>query len=123
MSSSSKRKPIQSGVVIYANDLKRVANFYAVFLGLNCLKETSELISLGNETLAVVIHTPPVPIPQPNFNTVKPFFTVENFEQARASVIELGGEALPGEWSNPIFKICNIADPEGNVIQLREMLV
>ncbi|WP_237132349.1 hypothetical protein [Pseudohongiella sp. O18] len=39
---------------------------------------------------------------------------------ARATVADYGGSVMEGEWGNPIFKVCNISDPEGNHIQIRE---
>ena len=71
--------------------------------------------------LIFVVHVPPIKIPEENFNTVKIFLSVESHEEARDRVVKLGGEALEGEWSNPTFKVCNIADPEGNHIQIREL--
>jgi len=38
---------------------------------------------------------------------------------ARATVADYGGSVMEGEWGNPIFKVCNICDPEGNHIQIR----
>ena len=84
------------------------------------LRETEDFISIGSEDFNIIIHVPPIEIPEHNFNTVKIFLTVESHEIARDKAINLGGEALEGEWSNPIFKVCNIADPEGNHIQIRE---
>ena len=88
--------------------------------GMTLLRETDDFVSIGNDGFNIVIHTPPIEIPEPNFNTVKIFLTVENHEETKAKATELGGEVFEGEWSNPIFKVCNIADPEGNHIQIRE---
>jgi predicted enzyme related to lactoylglutathione lyase len=68
----------------------------------------------------ILIHFPPIEIPEENFNTIKIHLTVESHEEARDRVEKLGGKALEGVWSNPIFKACNISDPEGNHIQIRE---
>lgn len=84
------------------------------------LRETDDFVSVGNDGFNIVIHTPPIEIPSRKFNTVKIFLTVESHEEAKAKVTELGGEVLEGTWSNPVFKVCNIADPEGNHIQIRE---
>ncbi|WP_147291832.1 hypothetical protein [Alteromonas aestuariivivens] len=87
------------------------------------LRETQDFVSLGNGEMNVVVHLPPVAIPEPQFNCVKMFITVENSLLAREKAVLLGGAAFDGEWSNPVFKVCNIADPEGNHIQLREFLI
>lgn len=112
--------PAKSGVIVYAKDVAQLARFYIEMFGMVMGRETAEFISLENEAMSLVIHVPPVTIPAANFNTVKLFMTVDSLEDARRAAIELGGEALPGEWANPVFKVCNIADPEGNHIQIRE---
>lgn len=86
---------------------------------MNILKQRDDLISLGHKDFNVVIHTPPFALPDHHFNTVKMFLTVDSLDEARKQVVELGGQALEGEWSNPFFTLCNIADPEGNHIQIR----
>jgi len=48
------------------------------------------------------------------------FFAVASIENAKERAIKLGGKALDGEWANPIFKVANIVDNEGNHIQIRE---
>lgn len=83
-------------------------------------RETEEFISIGKDGVNLVTHTPPIELPNSNFNRVKLFFAVEDLAESRQRAIELGGEALPGEWSNQLFKVCNIADTEGNHIQIRE---
>lgn len=119
---SAKSKPAQHGVIIYSNDIKALSQFYIDMFGMNILHENSELVSLGDSSFNIVIHTPPIEIPPQNFNTVKLFLTVESHLESRSRAEKLGGKALPGEWSNPIFKVCNIEDPEGNHIQLREFI-
>ena len=85
-------------------------------------KETEDFVSIGNDDFNIVIHSPPLKIPKDNFNTVKMFLTASSHEDSRKKAVELGGDTLDGEWANPIFKICNISDPEGNHIQLREFV-
>ena len=41
-------------------------------------------------------------------------------EDTRNKVIKLGGKVMEGEWKNPIFKVSNIVDRDGNHIQIRE---
>jgi len=112
--------PSKFGAIVYAENIPLVSAFYLKMFGLRVLHETDGLVSLGGEGFNIVVHTPPVEIPAKKFNTVKVFLAVSNLEDARRQAVELGGRALEGEWSNPIFKVCNIADPEGNHIQLRE---
>ena len=108
------------GAIVYAKNIQALSEFYMKMFGLSVLHETTELVSLGRDGFNIVVHTPPIEFPARNFNTVKVFVAVTSLEVSRRQAIELGGKALEGEWSNPIFKVCNISDPEGNHIQLRE---
>ena len=112
--------PAKFGVIVYANNIQALSEFYMKMFGLSVLHETTELVSLVGEGFNIVMHTPPIEFPAQNFNTIKVFMAVTSFELSRRQAIELSGKTLEGEWSNPIFKVCNIADPEGNHIQLRE---
>lgn len=112
--------PARYGSILYARDIKRLANFYSAFFGMNIVRETPEFIALEVEGFNIIVHKPPIEMPEQNFNTVKLFFTVASLAEAKKSVADFGGKAMDGEWSNPVFKVCNIMDPEGNHIQLRE---
>jgi predicted enzyme related to lactoylglutathione lyase len=112
--------PPKSGVIVYSKNIKQLSQFYIDMFGMSLLRETDDFISIGSKEFNIVIHVPPVAIPEQNYNTVKIFLTVESHEEARGRAVDLGGEALEGVWSNPLFKVCNIADPEGNHIQIRE---
>lgn len=114
--------PAKNGVIIYSSNIKRLSEFYIKMFGLVLQRETDDFISIGSDELNIVIHTPPIEIPKPNFNTVKLFITVDSHEKVRKRVAELGGSALEGVWSNPVFKAFNIADLEGNHIQIREFM-
>ena len=112
--------PAKFGVIVYSRDISSLSQFYMDMFSMISQRETDDFISVGKDGLNLVIHTPPIDIPERNFNTVKLFITVDNLEEAKKRATELGGEALAGIWSNPIFRVCNIADPEGNHIQIRE---
>lgn len=112
--------PATFGAIVYARSIRELSKFYMRMFGLSVVHETNELISLDGDGFNIVVHTTPIEIPEHNFNTVKVFVAVKNLEDAKQQVAELGGQAFEGEWSNPIFKVCNVADPEGNHIQLRE---
>ncbi|MGJ8680318.1 VOC family protein [Paraglaciecola sp.] len=114
--------PAQFGVIVYSTDIKGLAEFYVAMFGMSIGREATEFISLSHDGFNLIIHVPPVEIPTNNFNTIKIFLTVDSLEQAKLKVIRLGGDTLEGEWGNPIFKVCNIADPQGNHIQLREFI-
>jgi len=114
--------PAKYGAIIYARDIARLSRFYQHMFGMIAQRETNEFISIGRDHLNLVIHTPPIEIPEKNFNTVKLFITVDSLEDAKERATQLGGSALDGVWSNPIFQVCNIADPEGNHIQIRQFV-
>lgn len=110
----------KSGVILYSKNIKALSQFYSEVFGMAVLRETEDFVSMAGDDFNMVIHVPPVEIPDNNFNRLKIFLTVESSLLTREKVVALGGQARDGEWSNPVFKVCNIADPEGNHIQLRE---
>ncbi|MBD3654165.1 VOC family protein [Kangiella sp.] len=112
--------PVKYGAIIYSSDIKALAQFYTELFSMKVIRETSEFISLAKDGFNVIVHTPPTIIPQQNVNTVKLFLTVDNLGAAKEKAVELGGKAFDGAWSNPLFSVCNIADSDGNHIQLRE---
>ena len=112
--------PAKFGAIVYAKNIQALSEFYMKMFGLSVLHETTELVSLGGDGFNIVVHTSPIDFPVRNFNTIKILVAVTSLEVSKHQAIELGGKALEGEWSNPIFKVSNIADPEGNHIQLRE---
>ena len=115
--------PAENGVIVYSSNIKKLSEFYIEMFDMVLHRETDELISIDKKGFTIiVIHIPPIEIREHSFNTVKIFLTVECRETARNRAIKLGGEGLEGVWSNPLFKVCNIADPEGNHIQIREFM-
>ncbi|MCB1957089.1 MAG: VOC family protein [Rhodocyclaceae bacterium] len=112
--------PARFGAVVYARDLQGLADFYRRFFDMTVLRATPELVSLEKEGFNVVIHVSPVAMPEGHFNAVKLFMTVDSLAAAREAVVRHGGSVMAGEWRNPLFSLCNIVDPEGNPIQIRE---
>jgi predicted enzyme related to lactoylglutathione lyase len=53
---------------------------------------------------------------------VKLCLSVQSIEAVRSSIAELGGAVDPDEWDFAGFRRCDAVDPEGNVIQLLELL-
>ncbi|WP_299939801.1 hypothetical protein [uncultured Microbulbifer sp.] len=112
----------KSGVIVYSKKFKNLSNFYIVMFWVNLLRETKEFVSIGNDQLNIVVHAPPFEVSAHTLNTIKIFLTAECLNKARGKAEKLGGQALEGEWSNPLFKVCNMVDPDGNQIQLREFI-
>ncbi len=112
--------PAKHGALVYSNEIKSLANFYIELFSMKVTRETKDLVSLVKDGFNIIIHTPPMVMPELDFNTVKLFLTVESLEDTKAKAEELGGQSFDGMWSNPLFTVCNIADSDGNHIQLRE---
>jgi predicted enzyme related to lactoylglutathione lyase len=120
------------GAVVYAKDLRRVADFYEGVTGLSITSESEEVVTLGSGTfeLAVVkirqaiavrieITTPPV---RREDTPVKIGFPVKDIGAARDAAARLGGvvDAADHEWSHAGWTRCDGHDPEGNVFQVRQ---
>lgn len=112
--------PPKCGVIVHSKNIESLSRFYIEMFDMFLLRKTEDYISIGSDEFNVVVHVPPIEIPEYNFNTVKIFLAVDSHEKAKSKAVELGGKALDGEWANPLFKVCNIADPEGNHFQIRE---
>ncbi len=117
---SKMTKPAKNGALIYSNDIKALANFYIELFSMEITRETPEFISLIKDGINIIIHVPPFEMPPTNFNTIKLFMSVDDLDEAKEKAKSLGGQSFEGEWSNPLFTVCNIADSDGNHIQLRE---
>nr|WP_136252942.1 VOC family protein [Ningiella ruwaisensis] len=114
--------PAQNGVLIYSSKLNYLAEFYEQLFGMRVTKETRDFISLDKDGFSLIIHVPPFELPQESFSPIKLFLSVQNMDETRKEAVRMGGEAFEGEWKNPIFKVSNIADREGNHIQIREFI-
>ena len=112
--------PAQNGVLIYSGDLSNLSEFYEKLFGMRVARKTNDFISLEMKGFNLIIHVPPFDMPNKTFSPIKLFLTVDDMAMAREEAVKLGGQAFEGEWSNPIFKVSNIADRDGNHIQLRE---
>lgn len=108
------------GAIIYSSNLKNLSAFYVQLFSMKVVRETADFISLDKDGFNLIIHIPPFAIPHSSVSAVKLFFAVTSINNAKSQAIELGGEALDGEWANPIFTVANIVDNEGNHIQIRE---
>jgi predicted enzyme related to lactoylglutathione lyase len=112
--------PAQHGVIIYANNPDTLAQFYQQFLSMDIVRSSNDFIVLAKPGLNIIIHVPPFDMPPERFNSVKLFTSVDHLQQAQQRLLELWGKTMPGEWSNPLFTVCNVCDPEGNMLQLRQ---
>lgn len=122
--------PAAAGVLLYAKDVNRLAQFYAQVLGMRELHREAALVVLESPALQLLIHAIPAEIaarihittpPQRRADVAMKFFvTVPSIDAAGAQAAELGGQVLDGVWQGPGFALRNAMDCEGNVFQLRE---
>ena len=123
----------QTGAVLFARRLDQVAAFYSNVLGLSETNRDDDHIRLESPTFLLVVHRiagPPAQIGDPGESPVrcakaafKPVFFVESLARTRVLATTLGGAMEPAEkeWSYNGVLICDALDPEGNVIQFREI--
>ncbi|MBV7542543.1 hypothetical protein KW835_15700 [Acidovorax sp. sic0104] len=124
----------QSGAVIFAKDIRRLADFYEQLCGLAEVHAEGDHIVLESGAVQIVVHAIPpriskaITITQPpavrEQVPIKLFFAVSDLAIARLRAAELGGHVAPAakEWEARGFRACDGHDPEGNVIQLRQRL-
>jgi len=122
-----------AGAIVHAKDIHSLARFYAAVADLEVMHEVDDHIVLESETMELVIVAIPAATaarivittpPQRRGNTAfKLVFAVPSLAEARAAAQANGGELDPParEWSFQGLRVCDGCDPEGNVIQLREL--
>lgn len=121
------------GAVLFAKDLPRVAQFYRELVLLAVTHSDKGVIVLESASQQLVIHGIPKKIAQsivitapPKLRTdtaVKLVFPVASLAEARKQAAALGGalHAKTKEFEARGFRACDGHDPEGNVIQFREI--
>lgn len=112
--------PAQNGVFIYSCDLSNLSEFYEKLFGMRVVRTSNDFINLETNGFNLIIHVSPFDLPTKAFSPIKLFLTVDDIAMSREEAVKLGGQAFEGEWSNPIFKVSNIADRDGNHIQIRQ---
>jgi predicted enzyme related to lactoylglutathione lyase len=123
---------VESGAVIYAKDVDRVAAFYSTVIGLQMAGRDDEHVVLESPGFQLVVLRIPseigstITIAAPPVRrataAIKPVFFVPSIARVRVSAAACGGvmNAENQEWSFQGFTVCDGLDPEGNVIQFRE---
>ncbi|MBK9516896.1 MAG: glyoxalase/bleomycin resistance/dioxygenase family protein [Anaeromyxobacter sp.] len=119
--------------MVFALDLERLTRFHEEVLSLRPVERGPHHAVLEAPGHQVVLHAIPPEIasglevtrpPQRREEAaIKPFFPVASLAAARAVAASLGGVVDPSdrEWAGGGFRACDGHDPEGNVIQLREV--
>jgi hypothetical protein len=126
---------MNNGAVIFAANVDRVARFYEVILTMSPVYVEPGLRVIASDRTELVIHGVPPHVlapaasgaaPEPREDTaIKPFFVIGSLAKARDMAPLLGGYVFPPEreFTSRRFRACNACDPEGNVVQFRELLV
>jgi len=126
--------PITAGAVVFAKDVVRVSRFYARVAGLEIVHEVADHVVLESEGYELVVVAIPAEVaarivietpPQRRENTaLKLVFWVDDLGEARAAAREAGGDLNPPdrEWNFQDTVACDGCDPEGNMIQLRQLI-
>jgi len=123
--------PARTGVLIYAKHLGTVSAFYEGVLGAQVLHADGTHRVLQSPDVQLIVHAIPAEIaediavsvpPEPRESqAIKPFFTVARLADAQASAERLGGRVCGPVWPGPGMQVCNVCDPEGNIVHLREL--
>ncbi|MFB9886919.1 VOC family protein [Balneatrix alpica] len=120
-----------AGAVIYAKDIQRVSQFYCELAELPITHQEPDYVVLEspNFQLTVVAAAPTIADkitisspPERRENTaIKLCFPVMSLVVARKIAVQLGGKLNDPEreWLFQGSKVCDAADPEGNIFQVR----
>lgn len=122
------------GAVVFAKDVQRMARFYERVLSLAVVHADADHVVLESALQQIVIHSIPkriaagihitIPPERREDTALKLFFAVDNIDAVRASAAALGGQVDPPAraWEARGFRAVDGHDPEGNVLQFRELV-
>lgn len=125
--------PVHQGVVIFAKNKKKLSAFYRRTLDLVAFEEASSHDVLRGHGLEVVVHAIPrkiaaeIQIAKPpvvrDETPIKPTFVVASLEAVRAAAQATGGFLKPveGAWHFRGATVLDGHDPEGNVVQFKQL--
>ena len=125
--------PIHQGVVIFSKNKVKVSAFYRATLDLVACEEATSHDVLRGHGLEVVVHAIPRKIATQIKLTkppavredipIKPTFVVASLEAVRAAATDTGGylKPLEGAWHFRGATVLDGHDPEGNVVQFKQL--
>jgi catechol 2,3-dioxygenase-like lactoylglutathione lyase family enzyme len=123
----------RTGGVLFARQLDQVATFYSNVLGLTEVHRDDDHILLESQGFQLVVHRMRGPAAAPTEGpehpprrgdaAFKPVFFIRDLTRVRTVAQAHGGTMEPRdrEWSFNGMTVCDAVDPEGNVIQFREL--
>jgi predicted enzyme related to lactoylglutathione lyase len=126
--------PLKPGAVVFAKDVQRMARFYERVLSLAVVHAEADHVVLESAIQQIVIHSIPkriaagihiaTPPARRSDTALKLFFAVDSIDAVRASAAALGGQVDPPAraWEARGFRAVDGHDPEGNVLQFRELV-
>ncbi|MBM3934975.1 MAG: hypothetical protein FJ319_11875 [SAR202 cluster bacterium] len=101
-------------VILFCNDIEKVAEFYEQKLGLKRVLTTNSLIDFDTGVAHLALHKAKGNVA----NQTKIAFYCEEVSKVRAEMIAKGIEMGKDPGDGPGVKTCDGKDPEGNVFQL-----
>jgi predicted enzyme related to lactoylglutathione lyase len=124
-----------SAIVIFAVNVRNVADFYEAVLGLSSKPspgDSKKDIRLGSDGQELLIHSIPPriskgiilespPVPREDC-AIKPVFDVKSLPVALEQVSLFGGIVTKRTFATNGLTRHDIVDPEGNVVQLRSAI-
>ncbi len=126
---------MNGGAVVYVQHLDRMRRFYSECFALSTAEatETYCVLESGAWTLSLVVLPDEIaaktqlaePAQGRNDVPVKLTFDVRSIEALRVPLARLGGRIDPGTvpWDFRGLRHCDVIDPEGNIVQLRQRLM
>jgi predicted enzyme related to lactoylglutathione lyase len=122
------------GAVVYALDLARMREFYREVFQLDTLHVEPDFVTLQTGAAVVTFVQAPIEIveqfssaDQPerqSDNPIKLSFPVDDIGAARERAARHGGsiDDPETEWQFGALRVCDGVDPEGNVVQARQLM-
>jgi len=129
---SEARTMLQQGLVVFAQNKKRVSAFYRQALGLEVQESDSSHDLLRGHGYEVVVHTIPrkyaagISISKPpqsrDETPFKPSFVVPSLAAVRMAAESTGGYLKPVDdaWRFRGHVVLDGWDPEGNIVQVKQ---
>lgn len=125
-------RPLSAGAVLFVGDVQRVARFYEVAAQMTVVWEDPGLIVLDAHGMQLVVHAVDAladqigrtEAPEPfEDSAVKLVFPVNTLSETAVRVAECGGRMLGDDrvFVARGFRAADACDPEGNVVQFREV--